>query len=105
MSIGSGVVVAVALHQIDDAPDTEASAQSDHEGLENTYRRSKKCHKSYCRDSWTFRPFLVLQKPEQNRIHGSVPALLSIIFSLMCVPTFAVSRCLVSETNLHLPSE
>ena len=28
-----------------------------------------------------FQALLVLQKPEQNRIHGSVPALLSIIFS------------------------
>ena len=57
MSISPRIVVAIALHQIDDAPDTEASAQRDHEGLENTYRRSKKCHKSYCRDLWTFRPF------------------------------------------------
>ena len=36
LALSPRIVVAIALHQIDDAPDTEASAQSDHEGLENT---------------------------------------------------------------------
>ena len=35
MSIGTGVVVAVTLQQIDNAPDTETSAQRDNEGLKN----------------------------------------------------------------------
>ena len=45
MSICAGVIVAVALKQIDNAPNAEARAQRDNEGLKNTNRRSKKCHK------------------------------------------------------------
>ena len=45
MSICAGVVVAVALKQIDNAPNAEARAQRDNEGLENTNRRIEKCHK------------------------------------------------------------
>ena len=44
MSIRAGVVVAVALQQIDNAPNAEARAQRDNEGLKNTNRRSEKCH-------------------------------------------------------------
>ena len=45
MSICAGVVVAVALKQIDNAPNAEARAQRDNEGLKNTNRRIEKCHK------------------------------------------------------------
>ena len=44
MSIGTGVVVAVALQQIDRAPNAEASAQRHNEGLKNAYRTVEKCH-------------------------------------------------------------
>ena len=45
MSIGTGVVVAVALQQIDRAPDAEASAKCHNEGLKNTNSRIKESHK------------------------------------------------------------
>lgn len=45
MNIGTGVVVTVALQQIDCAPDTEASAESNNEGLKNTNSRIKESHK------------------------------------------------------------
>jgi hypothetical protein len=44
MSISPGIVVAVALKQIDNAPDTQARAQSDYQSLQNTYCRIEKCH-------------------------------------------------------------
>ena len=46
MSIGTGVIVTVALQQIDRTPDTEASAESNNEGLKNTNSRVKESHKS-----------------------------------------------------------
>ena len=45
MSIGTGVVVAIALQQIDRAPNAEASAQRHNEGLKNTNSRIKESHK------------------------------------------------------------
>ena len=45
MSIGTGVVVAIALQQIDCAPNAEASAQRHNEGLKNTNSRIKESHK------------------------------------------------------------
>ena len=45
MSIGTGIVIAITFEQIDDAPNAEASAERDHEGLENTNSRVEKCHK------------------------------------------------------------
>ena len=44
MSIGAGVVVAVALHQIDDPPNAQASAQGDHKGLKNVNCGIEKSH-------------------------------------------------------------
>ena len=43
MSIGAGVVVAVTFQQVDNAPDTETSAQSDNESLKNGNCLFKKC--------------------------------------------------------------
>ena len=53
MSIRAGVVIAVALQQIDNAPNAKARAQRDNEGLKNTNRRIEKCHRKLlsCRDS------------------------------------------------------
>ena len=44
MSIRAGVVVAVALHEIDNAPNAKTSPKSDNKCLQNAYCRSKKCH-------------------------------------------------------------
>ena len=45
MSICAGVVVTVALQEVDNAPDTQACAQSDNESLQNTNCAVEKCHK------------------------------------------------------------
>ena len=45
MSICAGVIVAVALKQIDCTPDAKTSAQSDNESLQNGDCLIKKCHK------------------------------------------------------------
>ena len=44
MSIGSGVVIAITFQKVDNAPHTEASAESDHEGLQNINSRVKEIH-------------------------------------------------------------
>jgi len=35
LGLGAGVVVAISFQEVDGAPDTEAGAECDHEGLEN----------------------------------------------------------------------
>ncbi len=45
MSIRARVVVAVALHEVDNAPNTQACAQSDYKRLQNAYCRIEKPHK------------------------------------------------------------
>ena len=44
MSIGAGVVRAVALQQVDNAPNAEARAQRDNEGLQGGDSGCEKCH-------------------------------------------------------------
>ena len=44
MSIGTGVVGAVALQQVDNAPNAEARAQRDNEGLQGGDSGCEKCH-------------------------------------------------------------
>ena len=44
MSIGTGVVVAVAFHEVDDAPHRETSAEGDNKRLENRNCLIDKCH-------------------------------------------------------------
>ena len=44
MSIGSGVILAVAFEKIDRAPNAEASAQCDNKGLQNVYCTIEKLH-------------------------------------------------------------
>jgi len=44
LGLGAGVVVAVALEQVDRAPDSEARAQGDYESLENIDGRVKEIH-------------------------------------------------------------
>ena len=45
LGLGTGVVVAVTLQQIDRTPNAEASAQRHNEGLKNTNSRIKESHK------------------------------------------------------------
>jgi len=45
MSISAGVVIAVALHQIDHAPHGEASTEGDNESLQNRDCLRNECHK------------------------------------------------------------
>ena len=45
MSIRARIVVAVALHEVNHAPDTKPGSQSYNKGLQNAYCRIKKCHK------------------------------------------------------------
>ena len=44
MSIRAGVVVAVALHEIDNASNAKTSPKSDNKCFQNAYCGSKKCH-------------------------------------------------------------
>ena len=44
MSIGPRVVIAITFQQVDDAPDTEAGSQCDHEGLQNVDCAVEKFH-------------------------------------------------------------
>ena len=45
MSIGAGVVVAVAFHEVDNTPHCETCAEGDNEGLENGDCLIEKFHK------------------------------------------------------------
>ena len=45
MSIRTGVVVAIAFQQVDDAPHAETGTEGDNEGLENGDCLIKKFHK------------------------------------------------------------
>ena len=44
MSIGTGVVVAVAFQKVDRTPDTKTGTQRNNKGLQNTNCGIKKCH-------------------------------------------------------------
>ena len=44
MSIRARIVVAVALHQIDNAPDTKPGSKCYNKGLQNVYCAVEKCH-------------------------------------------------------------
>ena len=44
LALCAGVVVAVTFQQVDNAPDTKTSAQSDNESLKNGNCLFKKCH-------------------------------------------------------------
>ena len=44
MSIGTGVIGAVALQQVHNAPNAKASAESNNEGLQSVNSRCKKVH-------------------------------------------------------------
>ena len=45
MSIGAGVVVTIALQQIDSTPHAETGTEGNNEGLKNTNSRIKESHK------------------------------------------------------------
>ena len=50
MSICAGVIVAVALKQIECTPDAKTCAQSDNESLKYGYCRVEECHIPICRN-------------------------------------------------------
>lgn len=50
LALGTGVIVAVTLHEVHDTPDCETCAQSDNESLKNTYCAVEKCHIPICRN-------------------------------------------------------
>ena len=45
MSFGAGIVISVALQQIDDAPCTQAGAQGNHQNFQSINRACEKCNK------------------------------------------------------------
>ena len=45
ISIRARIVIAVALHQIDYAPDTKPGSKCYNKGLQNVYCAIEKCHK------------------------------------------------------------
>ena len=45
ISIRARIVVAVALHEIDNAPDTKPGSKCYNKGLQNVYCAIEKCHK------------------------------------------------------------
>ena len=53
LGLSAGVIVAVTFHEIDAAPDREACAEGDDEGLEDADCGTKKCHEKYSRDKPT----------------------------------------------------
>ena len=44
LGLGAGVVVAISFQEVDGAPDTEAGAECDHEGLEDVDCAVKEIH-------------------------------------------------------------
>ena len=51
MSICAGVIVAVTFHEVDRAPNAQASAQSNYQGLQDFNRGIEKCHIVYLQKS------------------------------------------------------
>ena len=51
LGLGAGVIVAIALQQVDDTPNGQTGTQGDNESLQNTNSGSKKCHKSIFAES------------------------------------------------------
>ena len=51
MSIAAGVILSIALQQVDAAPDTQGTAQTDHDGLQSIDCAVEKFHKvlTFCR--------------------------------------------------------
>ena len=51
MSIAAGVILSIALQQVDAAPDTQGTAQTDHAGLQSIDCAVEKFHKvlTFCR--------------------------------------------------------
>lgn len=45
LTLCAGVIIAVPLHEVDDTPDTETSAERDNESLQYTDCAAEKCHK------------------------------------------------------------
>ena len=65
MSIRAGVVVAVALHQIDHTPHGKASAEGDDESLQDRDCLSDKCHRFFLLISCCFLKMGIKKKPRR----------------------------------------
>jgi len=65
MSIRAGVVVAVALHQIDHTPHGKASTEGDNESLQYSDRLSNKCHRFFLLISCCFLKMGIKKKPRR----------------------------------------
>ena len=72
MSIGTGVIVAIAFEQVDSAPDTKTGTESDDERLQYADCTVEKCHK-------VFPPFLlrlrrvIMKKPSSCSACAPMP--------------------------------
>ena len=51
LRLGTGIIIAVAFEQVDNAPDSQTSTQSNDQSLENTDCRVEKCHIKYTAES------------------------------------------------------
>ena len=69
MSICTWIIIAIALHEVDNAPDTKASSKSDNECLQNAYCAVKKCHK--------ISPFLPLVRLPEKRAKKRRPVFIT----------------------------
>lgn len=47
MSICAGIVIAVTFHEVDHSPNAQTGSDCNNKGLQDIYRRSKKCHRLY----------------------------------------------------------
>ena len=55
LALCAGVIVAVTFHQVDRAPNAQASAQSNHQGLQYFDSGIEKCHIVYLQKMMKFR--------------------------------------------------
>ena len=51
LRLGTGIIVAVAFEQVDNAPDCQTSTQSNDQSLKNTNCRVKECHIKFTAES------------------------------------------------------
>lgn len=68
MSIRAGIVIAITFQQVDHTPDAKASADGDHEGLENGNCRIEKSHR--------IPPYIIKGRhirPPEAELYPSIP--------------------------------
>ncbi len=50
LAFSPGIVIAIALHEVDHTPDAKTCTKGYYEGLKNSYCAVKKCHIPCCRN-------------------------------------------------------